>query len=321
MVDFSDREEVKRWLDEIVPAQRRREVAVALAARAALRVLPLLGRELTHRARQRDEILSAVALPCLRATALSWAAGKYPTHGPEVSAVADAAAVAARAAADAARAVRVAAFADATFADAALIYFGHSGAKLAGMPLWPNGAPDWVTKAWRTLKSALLAANEGWEVWTDWYEARLAGDAAHPPNEALEVARATIPDKIWRQGPAAANTEIKRLIELHDTNSGTTKETPQPIPVVVSFTMPLEIGAAVTASAASLAPGNSFPPIPAPKPAAIGSIPDQERTGTRFGVDAEGRIDVVRVPPATDELQRLHYDEMRHKALALAALG
>ena len=66
------------------------------------------------------------------------------------------------------------------------------------------------------MKSALLAADQGWEVWTDWYEARLAGDAARPPNEALEVARATIPDEIWKQGPAAVNAEIKRLIEEHD---------------------------------------------------------------------------------------------------------
>jgi hypothetical protein len=63
------------------------------------------------------------------------------------------------------------------------------------------------------LKAAVLAANQSWEVWTDWYEARLAGDAADPPNEALEVARATIPDEIWKQGPAVVNAEIKRLID------------------------------------------------------------------------------------------------------------
>ena len=59
MVDFSDREEVKRWLDAIEPAPRRREVAIALAARAALRVVPLLGRELRFRLLRSDEILSA----------------------------------------------------------------------------------------------------------------------------------------------------------------------------------------------------------------------------------------------------------------------
>src|SRR5271170_307989 len=37
-------------------------------------------------------------------------------------------------------------------------------------------------------------------------------------------------------------------------------------------------------------PANILPPIE--------SIPEQERTGTRFDMDAEGRIDVVRIPPA-----------------------
>jgi hypothetical protein len=265
MVDFSNRKEVERWLEQNKPARRRREVAVALAARAALRVAPLLGQELTRGGRQRGEILSSLVLPCLRAAAAPWVAAKYPTHGAELRDATNAAhahanaaahyaaataagaahanAVAAGSAANAfaakarlgfavngaaaaAFAASAAAFdfndaaaADATAAfaaDAALIDSGRSGAELAGMPLWPNGAPDWASDAWRALKSALLAADEGWEVWTDWYEARLAGDAARPPIEALEVARATIPDEIWQQGPAVVNAKIKRLIAEHE---------------------------------------------------------------------------------------------------------
>ena len=53
----------------------------------------------------------------------------------------------------------------------------------------------------------------------------------------------------------------------------------------------------------------------------IESIPEQERTGTRFGMDGQGRIDVLQTPPTIDELQRLHYEEMRHKAQALSDLG
>src|SRR5580700_8831868 len=87
--------------------------------------------------------------------------------------------------------------------------------KFAGQPLWPNGPPDWASTSWRQLKTALLGAGQGWEVWTDWYEARLTGDAGHPPNEALEIARATIPDEIWKQGPVVVNAAIKRLIEEH----------------------------------------------------------------------------------------------------------
>jgi hypothetical protein len=89
------------------------------------------------------------------------------------------------------------------------------GAQLAAWPLWPFDAPPSVLDEWERLKGMLLSANEGWEVWTEWYDARLAGDAARSPNEALEVARATIPDEIWKQGPAVVNAEIKRLIADH----------------------------------------------------------------------------------------------------------
>src|SRR5271166_235330 len=104
MVDFSDRKNIKRWLDAIKPAKRRREIAVALAARAALRVTPLLGVALTQGERSQATVLSDFVLSSLRATALSWAAAKYPAHGSELRAAALAAskAAAARAAARAA---------------------------------------------------------------------------------------------------------------------------------------------------------------------------------------------------------------------------
>jgi hypothetical protein len=65
---------------------------------------------------------------------------------------------------------------------------------------------------WLTLKGSLLAANEGWEVWIDWYEDRLNG---RPFNNALEEARVLIDPDLWDQGPNAANAEIARLIEAH----------------------------------------------------------------------------------------------------------
>ena len=254
MVDFSSRDEVKRWLDAIQPAKRQREVAVAIAARAALRVLPLLAREVKKRHSKPAGILRRLLAPCLRGTALPWAAARYPAHDNELrahaaaaafaasyaaaayAATADAAdaadaasaaaeAAAAAAASSAAAAASAAAASAAAVAytagdaspadDAALIDAGRSTADLAGRPLWPNGAPTWASEAWRDLKSALLARGEDWDVWTDWYEARLAGDAAHPANEALEIARATIPDETWKRGPAVVNAEIKRLIAEH----------------------------------------------------------------------------------------------------------
>ena len=64
--------------------------------------------------------------------------------------------------------------------------------------------------------------------------------------------------------------------------------------------------------------GGTTPPMNSPP---VETIPLQERAATQFRADAQGRIDVVQIPPSSDEFQRLHYDEMRHKALALVALG
>ena len=110
--DFSDREDSRRWLDAIKPAKRRREVAVAMAARAALRVTPLLSLGL-GKPGPRATVLSDWVLPSLRATALQWAAAKYPAHGSELRASATAAASAAHApSASAASAANTAASAD-----------------------------------------------------------------------------------------------------------------------------------------------------------------------------------------------------------------
>ena len=268
MVKFVYGPEVEHWLNGIEPAQQRREVAAVLATRALLRVLPLLGQELTHRAQQRDRILSDVALPCFRAAALTWFLAKFPSRRVRLSSAADDSATYAYKAADTALSLRIAAFASAQVAraassaadiagdigdfgaiaalaantiatapgaaeatnaiissatayadasaDAEMIDSGGSAAELAGEPLWPDGAPGAVTDAWRTLKSATPRRNEGWEVLSEWYEARIDADAAHPPIEALEIARSTIPDEMWRRGPRVVNAEIKRLTDEHE---------------------------------------------------------------------------------------------------------
>jgi hypothetical protein len=110
---------------------------------------------------------------------------------------------------------RVAEVTAAAAVDVDVINAGRSGSELMRFPLWPNRAPGWATEAWENLRAALLAADGGWKVWTDWYAARLTGDAGGQPNEALEIARATVPDEFWEQGPAVVNAEIKRLLAEH----------------------------------------------------------------------------------------------------------
>ncbi|MGD0763882.1 MAG: hypothetical protein ABR929_11985 [Roseiarcus sp.] len=61
-------------------------------------------------------------------------------------------------------------------------------------------------------------AGESWQFWLDWYEAILNGRSPWPAlndkqREDLTIAIALIDDKIWKQGPAVANAEVKRLIE------------------------------------------------------------------------------------------------------------
>jgi len=101
---------------------------------------------------------------------------------------------------------------DAVSADVRELSDAEEVVSRARSPLWQENLPDWFVEHWRLLKARLLEADEGWEVWTDWYEDRLHG---RPFDKALEEARVLIPDEIWQQGPKAVNTGIARLIETH----------------------------------------------------------------------------------------------------------
>jgi hypothetical protein len=292
--------------------------APVLATRATLRVLPLLA---TDRDRLGDAAKSKFVLAIFRALAVAWARTQYPSvverqwsvaaardvstyspgSGPAARSVGSAATEAAfasgsagprvavsrgsRAVIQVKEAVRAAARDDASeviiehanSGDISDIVPGVRPDQIAQIELWPGrDPPPFIREQWEALKEGLRFANEGWDVWIDWYEARLDGRLRSQEVDLayVQFIRNVLPTaSAWE-----ANSEIKRLINLH------TPKFPADVP-------PIE------------------------------SIPEQERTGTRFGVDAQGRIDVVQISPATDDLQRFHYDEMRHKAQALAALG
>ena len=100
---------------------------------------------------------------------------------------------------------------------------------VACRPIWHREELAWTRNAWLWLTAALHAANEHWEVWTEWYEARLEG---RPANKDLELARARISEEIWEQGPKAVNAHIKELIEKNESSEGgrapETKPPPEP---------------------------------------------------------------------------------------------
>ena len=85
-------------------------------------------------------------------------------------------------------------------------------AALWSSPLWQNEVPAWVSGHWKPLKEHLLATNDGWEIWADWYENRLRGGLG---GQALERAVAEIREADWENGAAHVNSIIKRIVEEH----------------------------------------------------------------------------------------------------------
>ncbi|MFN3226124.1 MAG: hypothetical protein ACE360_07740 [Hyphomicrobiales bacterium] len=85
--------------------------------------------------------------------------------------------------------------------------------------LWPGETPDLSISRWENLCKELVPLKEDWEVWTDWYDARLRGGPTHPElsaaaNERIEVARVLeIDEEDWEQGPAHVNAKIRAIIE------------------------------------------------------------------------------------------------------------
>jgi hypothetical protein len=236
---FEDIEAVRQWL-----AKQSDDVAVAFAARAALRVLPATTFSSwpgTGRKTTRETVLRV-----FRALATAWAVAAFPSHRRELNDAARAAlsglgdikapppiraAVYASAAASGeeratSRASIVIGYAleaagslgreafelflQALATDASLFDQRFSAVTLAHSQLWPRQNPNWVLTSWGELRFALLDADETWEVWINWYEERLAGATI---NQDVEIARVLIDEEVWKHGPRVTNAYIRALIE------------------------------------------------------------------------------------------------------------
>ena len=242
---ISSRTALRRWLPSL-PREERHWIALTIAVRAALRVLPLVARE-ANRRRDFEKLVfaaffaTAVArVASIHSTSASvlrvaadevhttvWSAlgtGDFQLNIAEeaASAAYNAAAYAADARAyNATRAVDSAADAakaagnddddilSAVSRDANLIVSGSSTRMLASMPPWLDGAPDWAEENWKLLQGA-LPREDDWQVWIDWYNRRLHGVLE---TEEIEFVFASVPEEVRKTGPAAANRWIKERLE------------------------------------------------------------------------------------------------------------
>ena len=83
MVAITSREDLERWLRD-----QPREVSVGIAARAALRVLPLLASAFEAQRRRKKSpraVSTDIVLPAIRAMALPLAAAEYPAKGNAIA--------------------------------------------------------------------------------------------------------------------------------------------------------------------------------------------------------------------------------------------
>ena len=93
--------------------------------------------------------------------------------------------------------------------DKSFIDGGGTAQQLAARPLWPASVPGLISEDWGNLMSELLALNEGWEVWTTWYDAVLQGKPT-PGGEELDIFRVLLNEESdWEKGPKHVNGLIR----------------------------------------------------------------------------------------------------------------
>ncbi len=233
--DIKDGESLKEWLTEWpktngLDKDATRAVAVTIAHRAAMRLLPVFWQWcVTGSAR----MFGSTALPFLRSCLISGVTAKMPTPELKNAAAAAAAAratttataatafVAATAAASAAAASTTSATIDAaanTNSAQAVAFWvslqsdcdtiAHVEDALA-MPLWLIGENP-LEDSWHEVVNKEKGPE--WAFWIKWYEDALAG---HPQNWKMLEKIALIDPEIWEAGPYAVSERIAEILELH----------------------------------------------------------------------------------------------------------
>jgi hypothetical protein len=189
-VAVTSEDEFKAWLE-----MQPQAVCVAIAHRAAMRVLPLAAL-----APDDDKTSIDLALATFRGSLTSGVAAVGPT--PDVKAAAIAAAIAANAA-----------YAASDAANAAAIAAGNADTDLNPERLMAESievSPEvrLGIERFAAGKADLLRAGGPWEFWARWYDRAMAGD---PLPWDLQEQVALIPNEVWEAGPEAVAKEIAKI--------------------------------------------------------------------------------------------------------------
>jgi hypothetical protein len=183
---------------------------------------------------------------------------------------------------------------------------------IATSELWPAPSDgSWVYRRWRRLRGELIQSGQGWEIWVQWYEDRMAGRVQ---SSETELTYGNVPAAVWQQGidgdPAVVNTWIMRRFDSlrGEDHSDLARDT------------------LIAEPLGGDEPDETSSPTPLPTdPPDISAIPAQASAATQFTTTAAGLVDVAADPPSgsplTDAIQRHHYQEVRHKVRELAKLG
>lgn len=210
--DIQDPKSLETWLTDWprengLDKAAIQAVAVSVAYRAAMRVLPVWWHWTLTKAAQKHDL---TALPILRCCLISGVAAKMPT--PEIrNAAAAAIADAAAAATDAAAAAH-AAIADATDFWASVQIDCHlisENGDLFAAPLWGTEMSS-LAPIWQDVKKQDIGAE--WSFWIKWYDDVLAG---RRQDWSLLEKIALIDSEIWDAGPGAVAKEIEKISAKH----------------------------------------------------------------------------------------------------------
>ena len=235
--DVQDAESLRRWLESLPrDTPEARHVAVTVAHRAAMRVLPIAW------ALVLDSPRDYGALSLLRAALATGVAAVSPTDAVE-RAVADsvwpAQSVSPFIGSNSAQSIStaastvgsfdipgltVAAVVDAVYSGAEFAENDFSakatlwravvadatalaeGAEVQGRPLWPRTDP--LNSIWKSLRGR-LGSDPKWAFWIDWYDRALEG---RPQDRDLLTEVALIPSADWEMGAAHVDALIAEIV-------------------------------------------------------------------------------------------------------------